>query len=321
MNGRVRAVFAVIGAVLVCGLMTAHAYRQADDTGKGPVIIGSLLPDKAKAEEAAIRKAIDAFTAAYNGGDLDALMAVWAEDAEYIADTGKAIRGKEGVRVLLKKSLAANKGSKQSIKVQDVRFLKPDVALESGTVTLTAADGSASSGKYEAVWTKGGAKWLLARVRDLTEASDDETPLAVSQLKPLAWLVGEWEAKDGKGDVSLSCKWGPGQTFLGMEFVVKRPDVADLSISQRVGYDAATGAVRSWVFDSGGGFGGGFWEREGNTWTVGSEGTYPDGRPAASQDGWKYVSDDEFVWTAKDRQVDEAPLPDLSITFVKKKGR
>jgi uncharacterized protein (TIGR02246 family) len=321
MSTRVRVGVAGLAVVLIGGLMTAHAYRQPEEKPKKATeITGRLTPTMAAAEEAAIRKMIDAFSTAYNKQDLDGVMAVWTEDAEFVADTGKAYRGKETIRILLKRSLANNKDSKQSVRVQSLRFFRPDVALETGVVTLTQKDGSSEDGKYEAVWMKIDGKWLINRVRDLADAPEGEEPPAVSQLKPLAWLAGEWTDKDAKGDVTLSCKWGPGQTYLVMEFHVKREDGKHLTISQRVGYDAANESVRSWVFDSGGGFGGGYWTRDGNTWTVASGGTYPDGRASSSEDTWKFTNDGEFTYSSKNREVEDAPLPDLTVTFVKKKA-
>jgi len=305
---------------LIGGLMTAHAYRQPEEKPKkGPGITGRLTRAMAATEEAAIRKVIDAFSTAYNKQDIDGVMAAWMEDAEFVAENGKSYRGKEQIRILLKRSLTSNKESKQSVRVQSIRFFRPDVALETGAVTLTHKDGSSEDGKYECVWMKIDGKWLINRVRDLPDTAEGDEPAAVTHLKPLAWLVGEWADKDAKGDVRLSCKWGPGQTYLVMEIAVKREDGKELTISQRVGYDAANESVRSWIFDSGGGFGGGYWTREGNAWRVASEGTFPDGA-SSSQDTWKYTNDGEFTYSSKNREVDEAPLPDLTVTFVKKKA-
>lgn len=322
MVAHARSILVLVAVIMAGGLMTAQSYRQTEEkNAKGPVITGQLMLKMAAAEEAAIRKVIDQFTKAYNKGDVEGVLAAWTDDAEFVSESGKAYRGKDAVRVLLTKSITANKGAKQSVRVESVRFLRPDVAMENGSVTLTLPDGAEESGKYEAVWVKVDGNWLINRVRDLVEASEDEKPAAVTQLKPLGWMVGDWTDKDGRGDVTLSCKWGPGQTFLLMEFLVKQADGKQLTISSRVGYDAANNTLRSWVFDSMGGFGGGVWTREGNSWNSTSSGTHPDGRGAGSQDTWQYVNENEFTWSAKNREVDQVPMPDLRITFVKKNSR
>jgi hypothetical protein len=190
-------------------------------------------------------------------------LAAWTDDAEFVSESGKPIAAKTPLSRVVDQVDHGQQGGEAS-RFASNRFvsLRPDVAMENGSVTLTLPDGAEESGKYEAVWVKVDGNWLINRVRDLVEASEDEKPAAVTQLKPLGWMVGDWTDKDGRGDVTLSCKWGPGQTFLLMEFLVKQADGKQLTISSRVGYDAANNTLRSWVFDSMGGFGGGVWTRK-----------------------------------------------------------
>jgi uncharacterized protein (TIGR02246 family) len=289
-----------------------------DDATRGP---SRLSREVARAEEKAIRKALDSFTAAFNKGDLEGLMTPWTEDAEFASASGKVYRGKAQVRVLLKKSLTANKGARESIQTHSIRFLKPDVAIEEGVVTLTTLDGAAESGRYESLWVKQNERWYMSRVRDLPDRAEEGRSVAHQMLKPLAWMVGEWVDKDGKGDVAMTCRWSPGQTFLLQEYPIKQNDGTIGYVWLRIGWDAAAGQLRSWVFDSMGGFGEGRWKREGNDWLVPSEGHYPDGRKASSDNRWKYVNDETTIWTSRNRQAEGQPLPDLTITFIKKKPR
>jgi uncharacterized protein (TIGR02246 family) len=316
-------------AVLLTGLTASRGYRpqaEARQEGRQPAKqngtkgSGRLTPETARAEEKAIRKVLDAFSAAYNKGDLDGMLAVWTDDAEFIAESGKVSRGKAQLRLLLKKSLATSKGSKQSIKVRSIRFIKPDVAVEEGDVSLTSKDGATDSGPYESVWVKLNGRWLISRVRDLPDTADDDRPAAYHKLKPLAWMVGEWVGQEGKGDVKMSCRWGPGQTFLLQEVTVKQEGGKVLTISQRIGWDPVEEELRSWVFDSTGGYAQGVWTREGNTWVVDSEGVLPDGRVATATHRFKYLDDSKLNWSSTNRQADERPLPDVTVTLTKKKG-
>ena len=244
-------------------------------------------------------------------------MAGWSEDAEYTNEAGKTYRGRDAVRTLLKKSLADCKGSKQSIHVGRLRFIKPDVVSEEGTVTMTTPEGVVEPARYVALWVKQGNKWLLSSVRDLPAVEDGNVPAACAKLKPLAWMVGEWDDKEGKGEVHMSCKWGPNQTFLIQHFTVRHDNGKDLSATQWIGWDAHNSRVRSWVFDSSGGFGEGFWTRDGNTWEIQCEGVFPDGRVATSVNRWKFINDKMAEWSAKEREADGTPLPDLTVTFVR----
>jgi uncharacterized protein (TIGR02246 family) len=323
----------LLGAtVLLTGLVAARGYRSRieahqkeeparagaakGDPTKGQ---GRLSPEAARAEEKAIRKVIDSFSAAYNKGDLEGLLACWTEDAQFISESGKVYRGKAQVGVLLKKSLASNKGAKQSIQTRSIRFVKPDVAIEEGLVNLTSRDGAVDSGPFETVWVKLDGRWSISQVRDLPETAEEDRPIAYQKLKALGWMVGEWVDKDSKGEVAMTCRWGPGQTFLLQEYPIKQSDGKPGFVWLRIGWDAAAGQIRSWVFDSTGGFGEGHWTRQGNTWLVPSEGQFPDGRRASSDNSWKYINDETTIWTATNRQAEGQPLPDMTITFLKKK--
>src|SRR5262245_14258630 len=180
---------------------------------------------------------------------------------------------------------------------------------------MRATDGSVQAGTYLAVWVKQGGKWLLSNVRDLPGSEEDEDDKAPSyaRLKSLAWLVGEWTSK--RGDVKLSCKWAPNQSFIIQEYTVKQAAGKVLSLTQWIGWDGPSEEVRSWVFDSQGGYSVGDWQREGNTWTAAMEGALPDGRVGTSTVTYKYVNDDTFTWSSRDREVDEQPQPDVEMTY------
>jgi hypothetical protein len=88
-----------LGALTVLGSFQARAYQKADETGQSVRNDKSKPPSGQKRaalreEEKALRKAAGAYSAAFNKGDLDAIAAFWTEDAEYVPEDGKAIRGR-----------------------------------------------------------------------------------------------------------------------------------------------------------------------------------------------------------------------------------
>ena len=56
----------------------------------------------------------------------------------------------------------------------------------------------------------------------------------------------------------------------------------DLEGTQVIGWDPAAGTIRSWMFDSDGGFGEGIWTKNDNTWIVKFSQVLPDGRKASA---------------------------------------
>src|SRR5262249_17491062 len=105
-------------------------------------------------EEQAVRRASVAHVEAMQKGDLEAILAFWTPDADYFDETGKATRGKEALRELLKKGLMENKGNTITGKVNSLKFLRPEVAMEDGTLEFAAPDGSKESNRYTVVWVK-----------------------------------------------------------------------------------------------------------------------------------------------------------------------
>src|SRR5262245_47367572 len=146
-------------------------------------------------DEQTIRKMVAVFAEAFNKGDLSAIGGAWAEDAEYIDEAGKQIKGRDNIGAMFKKAATENQGAKMELKVTSVRMLKGDVALLDGASTQTSADGTVDEGRFTTVWFKNDGKWMIRSARDLP--SDGAAAGPESVLKELQWLVGEWEAEKG----------------------------------------------------------------------------------------------------------------------------
>jgi uncharacterized protein (TIGR02246 family) len=266
-------------------------------------------------EEQAIRKDVDAYADSYNKGDIEAVGRHWTPDAEYINDEGKTTKGRDAIVKLFKKGRVSRKGFSFKATVQSVRLIKPDVALEDGTVTLTAPDGTAEKTPFSAVLVKTDGAWLMSRVQDIPSANESDEGLASKQLKQLDWLVGQWEDEQKDVNIRVNCRWAPGKSFLIQEYTIKRPGADEIEIYQRVGLDPINGHLRSWIFDSRGGFSEGIWQRNGNRWDVAVTGVLPDGRRASARQIWSFVDDKHYKWQAVDREVDGHPLADSLATF------
>ena len=80
--------------------------------------------------------------------------------------------------------------------------------------------------------------------------------------------------------------------------------------------------VRSWMFDSEGGFGEGEWRRDANKWLVSFAATAPDGTTSTSQHVLTYVDDKKFTWESINRVRDGEALfsPDAMRATLKSKS-
>jgi uncharacterized protein (TIGR02246 family) len=316
--------------------MSFHKYRAGGvillvSAAAAVILIGRPAPDRATAAgqaggeaknrstaEADIRKANENYAAALAAGDLDAIMAFWAPDADYIDETGKQTQGSDKIAGLFRKSLPEMKGGKVNIRVHALKFLRPDVCLEDGTVEKTAPTGVKESDRFSIVWSRTGDKWLISSVRDIPTDTGNLPSVAASYLNDLGWLVGEWADDSPKADVNVKVAWATNKAFLLMDYVIKRPDADPLEVSVRVGWDARTGRIRSWVFDSTGGFAEAYWRKDGKRWIVGTAGVLPDGGTGGATNIYEFVDDNTFVWRSTERDVDGQPLPDAEVKFVRK---
>jgi len=98
-------------------------------------------------------------------------------------------------------------------------------------------------------------------------------------------------------------------------------DRVDMSGMQVVGWDPAAKQIRSWVFDSDGGFAEGKWTRKGDRWLIQQTGTLADGRKTSAVNIVKKVDDNSFTWQTVQRSVAGDVLPDVEeVTIVRKSG-
>jgi len=85
----------------------------------------------------------------------------------------------------------------------------------------------------------------------------------------------------------------------------------DLEGTQVIGWDAAAGTIRSWMFDSDGGFGEGTWSKKGDKWVVKFSQVLPDGRKASATNIYTLAGNDTFTWKSVGRKVGDEFLPNI----------
>jgi uncharacterized protein (TIGR02246 family) len=266
------------------------------------------------ADEAAIGQAVDAYTAAFNKGDAKALAALWSPEAVYInPDNGEQAVGREAIEKQFAKIFAAAKGSKLEAKTDSIKFVSPNVAVEQGTAKVLQPKGEPEESEYSAVYIKREGKWLLDRV---TEEAPPVSHSNYEHLKQLEWMVGTWVDQDEQSTIETNCHWAKNQNFLVRSFSISVRDRIQLSGMQIVGWDPTTKRIRSWVFDSDGGFGEGTWSKKGSAWHVQTVGTRADGLKASSVNIIKFVNNDQFTWQIVNGQVGDDLVPNTEEVLV-----
>lgn len=265
---------------------------------------------------AAIEQVAKNYEAAFNKADAEALGAMFTPDVEYTDEDGATIVGREAIQALLQKGFAQNKGAKLATQIDSVRALGPDVAVERGSTVTTSPDGSVTTSAYTAVHVRKDGKWLIGQLVE----SPAPAPTPGEKLSELAWLIGTWQEKEGDTVTETKVDWARGGNFLTRTFKVTTAGEVTLEGWQILGWDAAQGQIRSWLFDSGGAFMGGVWQPYGPGWLIRQTGTLPDGSRISSDNTLRREGDDSFVFETTNRTLDGEPQPNLpKITAVRLK--
>lgn len=292
-------VLLVIALLLGC-LSVAHA---ADD-------------DSQAVDEAAIRKSVETYVASFNRGDAAALAALWTPEAVYTHPlSGEQVTGRENIQKQFADTFAANKQIKLEAATEAIQFISPGVAVEQGTARLVLPNETPEESEYTAIYVKRDGQWLLDRV---TETEVLKIPSHYEQLKVLEWLVGRWVDQDDDATVVTDCHWAKNDNFLVRSFTVQVRDRIDMSGIQIIGWDPAEKRIRSWVFDSDGGFGQGTWKRKDNRWYIEQQGVLSDGRKTTAVQIMTQVDDITATLQSVNRTVDGELLPNIDEVVITK---
>ena len=95
-------------------------------------------------------------------------------------------------------------------------------------------------------------QWLLDRV---TEEDVPRVQSNYEQLKQLEWMIGTWVDQDEDDRIETTCQWTKNRNFITRLFAITVRDRITMAGMQIIGWDPARKQIRSWVFDSDGGFG------------------------------------------------------------------
>lgn len=270
-------------------------------------------------EQTAIREKAKLYEDAFNRGDAKALSAFWADDAEYVnPETDELISGREEIEKKFLSTFQDQQGAKMEIKIDSITFPENNQAVETATATVKQGAEVIRQTAFKATWEKRDGDWLLTQIREL----DSEEPTTqYEHLKELEWLIGEWVDEDEDVTIAINSQWDKYKNFLTQQFSVTKEGKRELEGKQIIAWDPISQSIRSWIFDSDGGFGEGLWKKKGDSWVVEASQTLADGRRASSVNIYKPVNANSYEWESVGREVGGELLPNIDpVTVVRKKG-
>jgi uncharacterized protein (TIGR02246 family) len=285
----------------------------------------SFMPSDVRADQAAdeeaIRKSDEAYVEAYNKHDAKALAALWSPEAVYVdPDTGEEAVGREEIEKEFTDTFANLKDSKLEVKADTIKFLSPNVAVESGTARIIRPKEEPDESNYSALFVKRDGKWLIDRVsEEETAAPAPPPPSNYEHLKELEWMIGSWIDQDEDATIQTDCEWTKNQAFMNRSFAVVIGDEVDMAGMQIIGWDPVSKQIRSWIFDSDGGYSEGKWTHKGDRWLIQQAGYTPDGRKSSAVNIMTKVDDNSFTWRSTQRAVGGDILPDVAEVLIVRK--
>lgn len=282
-----------------------------------PVVVALLLVNAAAAlarepevqpNPEGVRAAAKKYLQAKARGDVETLKRMWTPEGEYIDVSGQRCRAWEVI---------AEQGGRPQAEVPDaavplpdstLRFITRDVAVEDGTLDQAVAGHTV---RFTAIWVRRDGQWLLDSLRE----SLASLPSPHDHLQPLSWLLGEWVGTAEDATILVSSHWSEGGNFIVREFLIRSDEHEPVSGTQRIGWDATAGKIKSWAFDSQGGTGEGLWSADDEGWRVRSKEKTADGKEFTTTAVYRPVDENRFVWQVRTAQGDEEDLPPLRVEF------
>lgn len=257
-------------------------------------------------EEAAIRQVIAKYVGAFNSGDSKSVAAFWTEDGEYVGPSGDRLKGRDKIEAALVKFFHENKGVQIEVEPSDIRLTGPENAIEEGSAVVNFSDKSSTESNYQVKYVKRGEDWKIATACETLKA-----PSNYEYLNQLEWMIGEWVDQQENSKVELAFEWSENKNFITVSFVARVSDCVTLQGTQIIGWDASAKKIKSWVFDSSGGFGEGIWSGKSPQWTVKTTGVLSDGGKITATNIYTLLDQNTFSFRSTNRKVAGTARPEI----------
>ena len=294
-----------VGAVVA----TARAADAPEKAAAEPRVATVASNPSKEADETAIRATADDFVKAFNAADVKAIGALWAPDAEYTDEAGQSFQGRAAIEDLYADVFKQHLGAMMTVKIESIRLLGPDVALEKGVARVKSPGGLAdTAARYTVVHAKRNGKWAMVLGRDAPYVPTSNE----DYLKDLEWFIGDWNPAAKELPLRLHFEWMAQRNFIKNTFVVTKEGQSALTGGQIIGWNPKLGRIVSWHFDAQGGFGEDVWTKDGSKWVIEATGMLRDGSESTSVNIITPVDANSFMWQSIKRTLDGVRLPDTT---------
>ena len=295
----------------------AKTRKAATPKVEPKVEVGAKSDKDSESSILQIIQSAERFVAAYNQHDAKAIAEGFTATAEFVTEAGVAIRGRKAIEGHFAAVFARLPKTRLELHIESTKLINSNVAIEEGRVELVSSPGAAAeASRYVAVHVLHEGEWLLARTRDFS--SETEPRANHERLKDLEWLIGEWMQEGEELFIATSCHWGDHKNYLMQEFTIRLGGQPPVTGSTRIGWDPLTQQIKSWTFDSDGGYSESLWTRSGDKWILKSQGVTHLGRSYSGTAFLQNVDGGTMSWESRDRVEGGVVVPDRPPILVKR---
>ncbi len=161
------------------------------------VAVGACAPTSSESPELA---ALDeSWEAALNAGDVDALVALYTDDARLMPPNAERGQGREAIAAVFGEMVSAGlTGELETIEA----MVAGDIGYTVGTYSLKGPDGAAvDRGKYMATWRQVGGEWRMSNDTwnsDMPAPFSGTTVLATHEVNDPAHWRAAWQGPNSR---------------------------------------------------------------------------------------------------------------------------
>lgn len=274
-----------------------------------------IEPEESKIQ---IEKRMQEFIETINQHHGESLSNFWTEEASLSNPaTGETYKGKKEISDYLQQrnQEIQQRNLSFTFKPEKIDFPNPDQAIVQGVIEIKDKDQLLQRNVRKIGLIKQNGQWYINEVREVESAPP---PPVFRHLKELEWLIGNWKDADQDVSIKFSTKWDKFKNFIIQRFEMETYGVEALEGIQIIGWDPIEKNIRSWVFDSDGGFGEGFWAKKNGNWEVDLDYVLSDGSEGSATNIYSEINDRSYRYQSINRDIDGEPLDDIQPITVKK---
>jgi uncharacterized protein (TIGR02246 family) len=281
-------------------------------------LFGSLSAIDNGSDKEKVLQRLQDLTIAINKGNEDLFPSFFKEDGELSNRlTGEVLEGKEKIAQFLQER-AKEMNKRQltfSFKSKKVDFPEPDVAIVEGISEISDKGALLQRNARKIELVKENGQWFIDTIREIEVAP---APPIYGHLKGLEWLIGKWKDQDDDVIITFDTQWDMFKNFIVQRFKMEVYGTVEMEGLQIIGWDTIEQKIHSWVYDSDGGFGSGFWSKNGDSWNAVLNYVLSDGKKASAIYSYKEINDKSYSFSVTNRTLDGKALPNIEpVTIVK----